>query len=67
MLRSNAARARDNDRATTHLQRLGVNPATINRLRAWADEDAMTLRDFVGYVLSNYYPAQDDFAVDGDD
>lgn len=53
--------------AATHLSRLGVNPVTVARLREYADEDGMTLREFVAYVLSSYEPPYERPADEADD
>lgn len=50
---------RTDSRAATHLSRLGVNPAVIARLVAYAQEDGMTLAEMVRYVLSDYHPPVD--------
>jgi hypothetical protein len=44
------------DRAATHLRRLGVNPATVARLRAYAEQDGMTLAEEVRFILNDYAP-----------
>ena len=48
--------SQDDDKAATHLSRLGVNPVIVARLRQYAERDGMRLRDFVRYVLSDYAP-----------
>jgi hypothetical protein len=47
----------EDDRASTHLRRLGVNPITVARLRGYAEEDGMTLAELVRYILGDYVPA----------
>jgi hypothetical protein len=54
----------DDDRAKTHLSRLGVNPATVARLQGYADESELTLREFVRFVLSDYAPPQESEVYD---
>ena len=49
----------DDKRVARTLERLGVDPLTIGRLHAYAQEDDNSLRDQVRYVLSAYYPAGD--------
>jgi hypothetical protein len=49
----------DDKRAATYLSRLGVNPATTQRLVGYAESDEITLRELVAYVLSNYAPPDD--------
>lgn len=49
----------DDDRAATHLSRLGVNPVVVARLRQYAESDGERLRDLVRYVLSDYAPGSD--------
>lgn len=51
--------SRDDDKAATHLRRLGVNPATVARLRQYAETDDMSLRDFACFVLRDYAPPQE--------
>ena len=48
----------DDQRAATHLSRLGVNPITTARLAAQAEADGVTLRELVAYVLGDYNPAE---------
>lgn len=47
-----------NERAATHLSRLGVNPVVIARLDEYAEQDGMTLAEFVRYVLADYAPPE---------
>lgn len=49
----------DDERAATHLMRLGVNPVVIQRLAAWAELDGESLRETVRYILSSYEPPHD--------
>jgi hypothetical protein len=49
----------ENERTKTHLSRLGVNPVVSARLVEWAEQDGMSLRELVRYVLTDYYPAAD--------
>lgn len=46
------------DRASTHLRRLGVNPITVARLRGFAEDAGMTLAELVSYILGDYRPAE---------
>jgi hypothetical protein len=55
----------DNRRTATHLSRLGVNPAVVARLGAYAEQDGQTLRELVRYILSDYAPATDGPEPDG--
>ena len=48
-----------NEKTKTHLSRLGVNPVTIARLEQYADDDEMSLREFVQFVLRDYAPPQE--------
>lgn len=50
---------REDERAATHLSRLGVNPVVVQRLAGWAEKDGETLRDLVRYILSDYAPPQE--------
>ncbi len=56
---------RDDERAATHLSRLGVNPIRIARLCEYAEADDMSLRDFAVYVLTRGYDPPDE-ALAGD-
>jgi hypothetical protein len=49
----------DDEKAATHLSRLGVNPVVIQRLAAWAELDGESLRETVRYILSAYEPPHD--------
>jgi hypothetical protein len=44
------------DRALTHLSRLGVNPVVAQRLLGYALADGMSLRELVRFILSDYAP-----------
>jgi hypothetical protein len=46
------------DRTSTHLRRVGVNPVTVARLRGFAESEAMSLAELVIYILSDYRPAE---------
>jgi len=48
---------RDDATANTHLSRLGVNPVVRARLTAFAEDDGVTLREMVRYILGDYRPA----------
>lgn len=51
-----ALRQADDERASTHLRRLGINPITVARLREFAEMDGVSLREQVRYVLGEYSP-----------
>lgn len=50
---------REDDRTSTHLRRMGVNPTVVARLRGYAEYDGIGLSEYVRYILSDYSPSDE--------